>query len=267
MPRGMPPPTGAGEFVDTRLYCHQVGRDCVTDSFPPAVTMPFGEGDSGCWPPRAGGIGAWRGAGVFAPGDDRIDPLPGRFGFVAAHEQRAVALQRIQVQPLVGQPLAVGRETLVQVEVEWFVALASAGLAGVAPPGPSAIEFLSRLVADFSVGDAEAIKAIERRTNHDVKAVEYFIKEQLRDEGVKFDEYVPVGGMIEVPAAAIALPMFIRKLDFLSIGTNDLIQYTLAIDRADDAVAHLYDPLHPAVLRLVADTIAPVTRTASRAAN
>ena len=80
-------------------------------------------------------------------------------------------------------------------------------------------------------------------------------KEELRDEGVKFDEYVPVGGMIEVPAAAIALPMFIRKLDFLSIGTNDLIQYTLAIDRADDRVAHLYDPLHPAVLNLIAGVI------------
>ena len=63
------------------------------------------------------------------------------------------------------------------------------------------------------------------------------------DEGIKFDDYVPVGGMIEVPAAAIALPMFIRKLDFLSIGTNDLIQYTLAIDRADDARGA---PLRPA---------------------
>jgi phosphotransferase system enzyme I (PtsI) len=61
--------------------------------------------------------------------------------------------------------------------------------------------------------------------------------------------------MIEVPAAAIALPMFIRKLDFLSIGTNDLIQYTLAIDRADDKVAHLYDPLHPAVLTLISSVI------------
>jgi phosphotransferase system enzyme I (PtsI) len=80
-------------------------------------------------------------------------------------------------------------------------------------------------------------------------------KEQLRVEGIKFDEYVPVGGMIEVPAAAIALPMFIRKLDFLSIGTNDLIQYTLAIDRADDRVAHLYDPLHPAVLSLLSSVI------------
>ena len=54
--------------------------------------------------------------------------------------------------------------------------------------------------------------------------------------------------MIEIPAAALALPIFMRQLDFLSIGTNDLIQYTLAIDRTDDAVAHLYDPLHPAVL-------------------
>ena len=80
-------------------------------------------------------------------------------------------------------------------------------------------------------------------------------KEELKAEGVKFDPYVPVGGMIEIPAAAIALPMFIRKLDFLSIGTNDLIQYTLAIDRTDDTVAHLYDPLHPAVLSLIAGVI------------
>jgi phosphotransferase system enzyme I (PtsI) len=61
--------------------------------------------------------------------------------------------------------------------------------------------------------------------------------------------------MIEIPAAALALPIFMRRLNFLSIGTNDLIQYTLAIDRTDDAVAHLYDPLHPAVLMLVAQII------------
>jgi phosphotransferase system enzyme I (PtsI) len=85
-------------------------------------------------------------------------------------------------------------------------------------------------------------------------AVDY-ARAQLRAEGAKFDENVPVGGMIEVPAAAIALPMFIRTLDFLSVGTNDLIQYTLAIDRADDKVAHLYDPLHPAVLALISNVI------------
>ena len=67
---------------------------------------------------------------------------------------------------------------------------------------------------------------------------------------------VKVGAMIEVPAAAMSVRLFLKYFDFLSIGTNDLIQYTLAIDRADETVAHLYDQLHPAVLRLVADTIA-----------
>ncbi|MFM2054995.1 MAG: phosphoenolpyruvate--protein phosphotransferase [Pseudomonadota bacterium] len=72
---------------------------------------------------------------------------------------------------------------------------------------------------------------------------------------------VQLGAMIEIPAAALMLPLFMRHFDFVSIGTNDLIQYTLAIDRADEAVAHLYDPWHPAVLHLVASTI-----TAARAA-
>ena len=62
--------------------------------------------------------------------------------------------------------------------------------------------------------------------------------------------------MIEVPAAALMLPTLLKHFDFVSIGTNDLIQYTLAIDRADEAVSHLYDPWHPAVLRLIAQTIA-----------
>ena len=67
---------------------------------------------------------------------------------------------------------------------------------------------------------------------------------------------VRLGAMIEIPAAALTVPVFLKYFDFLSIGTNDLTQYTLAIDRSDEAVAHLYDPCHPAVLRLVADTIA-----------
>jgi phosphotransferase system enzyme I (PtsI) len=85
-------------------------------------------------------------------------------------------------------------------------------------------------------------------------------KAELRAERVKFDEKVEIGGMIEVPGAALALGMFIRRLAFLSIGTNDLIQYTLAIDRSDEAVAHLYDPLHPAVLKLIGGTIQTCAR-------
>jgi phosphotransferase system enzyme I (PtsI) len=76
-------------------------------------------------------------------------------------------------------------------------------------------------------------------------------KETLRDQGLPFDSGIQVGGMIEIPAAVLAIGSFLKKLDFLSIGTNDLIQYTLAVDRSDDAVSHLYDPLHPAVLKLL----------------
>jgi phosphotransferase system enzyme I (PtsI) len=98
---------------------------------------------------------------------------------------------------------------------------------------------------------------------HEVEQALAFIrqaKEQLDERGVPYDRDVEVGGMIEIPAAALALPMFMKRLDFLSLGTNDLIQYTLAIDRTDDAVAHLYDPLHPAVLHLVAHVIQTATR-------
>jgi phosphotransferase system enzyme I (PtsI) len=80
-------------------------------------------------------------------------------------------------------------------------------------------------------------------------------KQSLANEGAAYNPNVQIGGMIEIPAAALALNVFIKKLDFLSIGTNDLIQYTLAIDRTDDEVAHLYDPLHPAVLQLLANVI------------
>ena len=81
------------------------------------------------------------------------------------------------------------------------------------------------------------------------------LKNELRSQGTRFNENIPIGGMIEVPAAAICAPFFARYLDFLSIGTNDLIQYTLAIDRIDDEVNYLYDPLHPAVLQLIHQTI------------
>ncbi|MGZ3157455.1 MAG: phosphoenolpyruvate--protein phosphotransferase [Burkholderiaceae bacterium] len=80
-------------------------------------------------------------------------------------------------------------------------------------------------------------------------------KSQLREAGKKFDPVIQVGAMIEIPAAALTLPMFVKRMDFLSIGTNDLIQYTLAIDRVDHEVAHLYNPLHPAILYLLSSVI------------
>lgn len=80
-------------------------------------------------------------------------------------------------------------------------------------------------------------------------------KQDLRERNIKFDEHIPIGAMIEVPAAALSAYAFAKQLDFLSLGTNDLIQYTLAIDRIDEEVSYLYNPLNPAVLNLISHTI------------
>ena len=80
-------------------------------------------------------------------------------------------------------------------------------------------------------------------------------KKSLRNEKISYDRYIKIGGMVEVPAVAINAEAFAQELDFLSIGTNDLIQYTLAIDRTDDRVSHLYNSLHPAILKLINLTI------------
>jgi phosphotransferase system enzyme I (PtsI) len=89
---------------------------------------------------------------------------------------------------------------------------------------------------------------------HEVEAVRSLLneaREELTREGIAFDPEMPLGGMIEVPAAALALRELSQQLDFLSIGTNDLIQYALATDRVDEQVAHLYDPQHPGVVQLL----------------
>jgi phosphoenolpyruvate-protein phosphotransferase (PTS system enzyme I) len=80
-------------------------------------------------------------------------------------------------------------------------------------------------------------------------------KQSLRLQKITFNNEIEVGGMIEIPAAALCAEAFAKELDFLSIGTNDLIQYSLAIDRTDDSVSHLYNPLHPAILQLIEITL------------
>jgi len=80
-------------------------------------------------------------------------------------------------------------------------------------------------------------------------------KQELDNEGLEYDRHIEIGAMIEIPASAVCAEMFAKQVDFLSIGTNDLIQYTLAIDRIDDNVNYLYDPLHPAVLKLINMTL------------
>ena len=148
---------------------------------------------------------------------------------------------------------------------------------GVTPPNPAmglrAIRFclaepqmfltqLRAILRASHYGDVKVLLPMVAHA-HEIEQALALVKQakaQLDERGLPYRKGVAVGGMIEIPAAALALGMFMRKLDFLSIGTNDLIQYTLAIDRTDDTVAHLYDPMHPAVLQLVAGTIKSATR-------
>lgn len=120
--------------------------------------------------------------------------------------------------------------------------------------------FRQQLRAIFRASAFGKVKVLVPMVSHLSEAVQTMeavarVKQQLTDSGKAYTN-VLIGAMVEIPAAALMLPSLLKVFDFVSIGTNDLIQYTLAIDRADETVAHLYNPWHPAVLQLIARTIA-----------
>ena len=211
----------------------------------------------------ADGIGLYRTEFLFMNRDDLPDEEE-------QYEAYAKVARVMKGKPVVIRTLDIGADKVLN-----ETARASLGIAGGTPTvesnpalGLRAIRyclaypelFLTQLRAILRASSVGTVRILVPMLAHvhEIDQALSFVgraKEQLKERRQKFDARAPVGGMIEVPGAALSLPSFIQRLKFLSLGTNDLIQYTLAIDRADSAVAHLYDELHPAVLKLVAHTI------------
>jgi phosphoenolpyruvate-protein phosphotransferase (PTS system enzyme I) len=171
------------------------------------------------------------------------------------------AVRAMEGKPVTIRTLDVGSDKTIETQVHAAVAPNPAlGLRAIRYCLSEPELFAAQLRAILRASAEGAVRILipmlahSREIDQTFKAIES-AKQQLRAKNIAFDEAVPIGGMIEVPAAALTADLFARRLDFLSIGTNDLVQYTLAIDRADHAVAHLYDSLHPAVLKLIAMTI------------
>jgi phosphotransferase system enzyme I (PtsI) len=188
--------------------------------------------------------------------------LPGEDEQFEAYRQVAQAMQG---RPVVLRTLDVGADKAMDGDDDHVITNPAMGLRAIRFCLAEPQMFLTQLRAILRASHYGSVKVLLPMVAHaheidQTLALISQAKQQLDDRGQPFDRAIEIGGMIEIPAAALALPIFMRRLHFLSIGTNDLIQYTLAIDRTDDAVAHLYDPLHPAVLTLVANTIQTATR-------
>ncbi|SPE31476.1 Phosphoenolpyruvate-protein phosphotransferase [Burkholderiales bacterium] len=220
----------------------------------------------------ADGVGLFRTEFLFM-NRDRLPSEDEQF------ESYARVARAMKGKPVVIRTLDIGADKVLNVSARQSLGLTHEGGDGQGPePNPAlglrAIRyclaypelFLTQLRAILRASSQGTVRILVPMLAHvhEIEQALQFVaraKEQLKERRQKFDARAPVGGMIEVPAAALNLGPFIERLKFLSLGTNDLIQYALAIDRTDSAVAYLYEPLHPAVLQLIHLTI----RTGSRA--
>ena len=219
----------------------------------------------------ADGVGLFRTEFLFMNRDE----LPSEDEQYEAYSRVARAMKG---KPVVVRTLDIGADKVLNAAARLSLGLDGGAGDGAAEPNPALGLRAIRYCLAYPELFLTQLRAILRASAHGTvrilvpmlahvheidRALEFVAraKEQLKEAKQRFDGRLPVGGMIEVPAAALNLEPFCERLKFLSLGTNDLIQYALAIDRTDSAVAYLYEPLHPAVLQLIHQTI----RTGARA--
>ncbi len=207
----------------------------------------------------AAGIGLFRSEFLFLnrselPGEDE------------QYEAYRLAVEGMRGRPVTIRTLDVGADKTLQTDAGSVVATNPAlGLRAIRYCLAQPLMFLTQLRAILRAAAHGPVRLLipmlahGHEIDHALRLIE-LARSQLDERGIPRGAHVPVGGMIEVPAAALTASMFARRLDFLSVGTNDLIQYTLAIDRTDHAISSLYDPYHPAVLQLIAMTIRAARR-------
>lgn len=206
----------------------------------------------------ADGIGLFRSEFLFL----REDDLPTEDEQFEAYRS---VIQTMDGRPVIIRTLDLGKDKIAKWQNQGDSANPALGLTGIRLCLADSQIFRTQLRAILRASAYGQVKLLLPMLSQiaEVRATQRHIEEvkaQLREEKLPFAEQIELGGMIEVPAAAIAVAKFLGHLDFISIGTNDLIQYTMAVDRNDDAVSHLHDPLHPAVLQLIGHVIATADR-------
>jgi phosphotransferase system enzyme I (PtsI) len=197
------------------------------------------------------GIGLFRSEFLFM---NRLHGIPDEEEQYKAYSQTVIAMHGMPVNI---RTIDIGADKNLDTEVETITSdISPLGLRGIRWSLSEPDIFLEQLRAILRAsahGKAQILIPMLAQVNEIEQTFELIekAKKQLDERGVAYNPQIRIGAMIELPAAVFILPVFLKYFDFLSIGTNDLIQYTLGIDRADSSVAHLYDPMHPAILSMI----------------